>query len=453
MAARIRRLSLRDYCGYRSADLEFGDFACLYGPNGIGKSTVLNAISSVCSSLDYGDDARLRAQLRPNVRLNGEEGGASSFEVRALFERDGREYNVVLTEGGFETNELVEQDWWWPGLCYFSKFDSDMVNFQLAHAKWPKFKAAYEAITGFDVEPDVHKLSEFCAVPNPGADEDVVIGFWLRKPEGRVYSRRASAGEKKVAKSLTQVFNLEEQRQPDIVLVDNMEMHVYWKRHLRMFDVIKDLFAGKQIVATTHSTVVIEKYEPKAHLIDIEAVKGRAIMDATTDIKPDFDMDKIVEEFKRYFDGKKMDLVDYSYVNIQAYPPPKDPAYPEMGKFAAQWERLFEYADETYESEEGFPEELVARFEEATREIARRVNEDKAFWEKIRGEIIPLYDKSPYYDEWKKRWAKIEIFYYPEELAVKVTKRFRNKATGELSQGGEVITEKVMPPGFVINVL
>lgn len=292
---RIRKLSLRDYCGWKNAEIDFEEFACLIGPNGIGKTTILNAVHMLCNSLDYEDPirpdvdiekvdpevgtdwtpeitakARLRASLERNVRNFGEPTSAKTFSVEGIFEHGGQDFVVKATQDGFERNDVIKQDWWWPGIVYFAKFDSDMVNFQLRVELWDKFKAAYEGITGLQVEPEIYKETDLELM---GLPCEIVTGFYIHKWGNRVHSRRASAGEKKIAKALTQVVNLEEDRQPEIVLVDNLEMHVHYTRHLRMFDEIKRLFAGKQIITTTHSTTIIQKYEPKQHIVDCEAVK------------------------------------------------------------------------------------------------------------------------------------------------------------------------------------
>jgi energy-coupling factor transporter ATP-binding protein EcfA2 len=289
---RIRHLSLRDFCGYQSADFEFGDFACLHGPNGIGKTTVLNAISLLASSLDFSGDVggdtppdadgwsprvtaaqRLKSYLSKNVRFAGETGGATSFLAEAMFEHDSKEYVVVLTEEGFKRNDIVGQPWWWTGITYFAKFDSDLVNFQLRHDLWDKFARSYEGITGIRIEPEVMVDTD---LQDLGEDGRIVTGFFLYKGGLRFHSRKASAGEKKIAKTLSQVVNLEPSRMPHIVLVDNLEMHAHHKRHLRVFDEFKSLFGGVQVVATTHSTIVIEQYQPREHLIDVEAVVAAA---------------------------------------------------------------------------------------------------------------------------------------------------------------------------------
>jgi predicted ATPase len=290
---KILELRLRNFCCYKAADFRFGGFACLHGPNGMGKTTVLNAVSLLSSSLDFSGDAdsidegnsvdeagwsprstkeqRLRAYLNKNIRFVGELGAAKGFLAEATFEHDGKEYEVSLTENGFQRNDIISESWWWSGITYFAKFDSDLVNFQLRHDLWPRFAKAYEGITGLSVDPEVMVDSD---LEDLGEDGRIVTGFFIKKSGGRVHSRRASAGEKKIAKTLSQVVNLEPDRMPHIVLVDNLELHVHPKRHLRMFDEVKSLFDGRQVISTTHSTVVIEKYEPKEQLIDVEVIGG-----------------------------------------------------------------------------------------------------------------------------------------------------------------------------------
>lgn len=283
---KIKSLSFRDYCGFRKLALNFRDFTCLVGPNGIGKTTILNAVSLMLCSLDFDaadatpggfggvkPEVRIQQYLRKNIRNIDDPGAANSFRAEALFEHEGVEYPIVLTEKGFEQNNLIKQDFWWAGLCYFARFDSDMVNFQLRYELWPKFKKAYEGITGISIDPDVYTETDLRKI---GQNGDIVTGFFMNKDGDRVKSSRASAGEKKIAKTLSQIVNLEEARQPSIVLIDNLEMHVHYKRHLRMADEIKDLFKGKQIIGTTHSPVLINEYSPKEDMFDIEVLREQA---------------------------------------------------------------------------------------------------------------------------------------------------------------------------------
>jgi predicted ATP-dependent endonuclease of OLD family len=275
----IKTLRLRDFCGFHEATISFGNFACLIGGNGIGKTTVLNAISLLCSSLDFRDDQgpvistneewvpkisgqqRLEAYLKKNIRI-----GASSFDLEGVFSHGGKEYRVELTNKGFRRNDLVTQDWWWPGIINFAKFDLEMTRFQLHCQLWEKFASHYEGITGFPVKPDLYTETDLVAIGECG---DMVINFTIDKGlRGKVPCRLSSAGEKKIARTLSQIVNLE--RRPHIALVDNMELHVHHKRHMRMFEEIKKLFSGLQVVSTTHSTVIIDQYEPRSNLIDLD---------------------------------------------------------------------------------------------------------------------------------------------------------------------------------------
>lgn len=285
---KLKVLSLKNFCRHVDSVFEFKDFACLIGDNGVGKTTVLNAISLLTSSLDFRGglemaadlseglgmitsitpEQRLRAYLHPNVRHVGQVSGATGFVVSGVFEHEGKDHEVVLTEKGFLKNEIVDKPWWWAGISYFAKFDSDMVNFQLKESAWPKFAKAYSGITGYELEPDVY------GDPDLGPD-NIVVGFWMKKDGGKVYSRRASAGEKKLAKSLSQPINMPVERQPHIVMVDNMEMHVHKNRHLRMFAEVQELFSGMQVVATTHSETVIREYQPREHIYDLDRLTRR----------------------------------------------------------------------------------------------------------------------------------------------------------------------------------
>ena len=275
---RIRSLKFENFRGYEKAEFQFGDFSLLVGPNGIGKTTILDAVTLLCSSLDFKDDEaahpliksritpeeRAKAFLRKNVRNVDSDSPSDGFLVSGVFERDGETIEVALNQDGWVKNDMTSKSWWWPGLTYFAQFDCNMTTFQLADELWDDFARAWEAITGFKaVDPERFQAS------GRGVKTDLVVGFCIVKPNGKIHCRKGSAGEKKIMKSLSQIVSLEKERQPDIVLIDNMEMHIAQSRHLTVVDEIRKLFAGKQIIATTHSNVLIRDQNLRSDIIDI----------------------------------------------------------------------------------------------------------------------------------------------------------------------------------------
>lgn len=277
---RVKSLKLKDFKGYANASIEFRDFSILIGPNGIGKTTALEAVNLLASSLDFrteiesvpsfgheGSDwvptvsaqQRLEQFLKRNIR-----NGKKAFRLEGVFEHAGRDYKVVLTEKGFETNELLGQPFWNSNLVLFAKFDLEMSKFLLPEKAWPAFKLAFENITGYQVSDPI--------VFDEGGFERIVDGFTLHKPNGKIPFKFCSAGEKKIARALSNIVLIDEEKKPHIVLVDNIEMHVHYKRHLGLMGELRRLFTGMQVISTTHSTVVMEKHEPREDLVDIELI-------------------------------------------------------------------------------------------------------------------------------------------------------------------------------------
>jgi len=83
--------------------------------------------------------------------------------------------------------------------------------------------------------------------------------------------RRMSAGERKITKSFSDLLNLmyslehpedsevEMVHWPRLLLIDNIEMHAYFDRHVRLLNCMKRVFGHQQIFATTHSGVLIDR--------------------------------------------------------------------------------------------------------------------------------------------------------------------------------------------------
>lgn len=185
-------------------------------------------------------------------------------------------------------------------------------------------------------------------------------------------------------------------------------------------------------------------------------------------VKPEVDIEKAATEMKAFIDAKKFDMVDYSYVNIEVYPPHDEEKYPELCKFSKQWSSFFDEAEKALESSTETPGDLtftqilakyspdlaagLELFDAKTAQVAAIVNADQQFWEKIRGIVLPLYEKSAYYEQWKDaRWKSVDISYDPTPLEVVTTQMWTNKKTGERIRGEKIRTSEY-PAGFVVRI-
>ena len=188
-----------------------------------------------------------------------------------------------------------------------------------------------------------------------------------------------------------------------------------------------------------------------------------------SEIRPEVDHGRFAAEVKAYLDAHKMDMIDSDKLAIEAYPSPTDDAYPEMKSFAAQFERLFDYAETvtTGDKGEGFPHELVKSFEDELAKAQALVNGDQVFWDKVREVVLPLYKKTTFSRaqdggvqvkeqslpaQWADRWKAVKLFYDPVGLDVETTELRVNKQTGEKHRV-RTVSKRTLPPGFVIKVL
>ncbi len=105
--------------------------------------------------------------------------------------------------------------------------------------------------------------------------DDLIILKKRNESEVKVHFKRMSAGEKKIATLLRYLYNPTYIDNIDIILIDNLELHVYFKRHKAMIDKILSHFPEKQFIVTTHSETMIrhiDEIRGKNHLFDIDEV-------------------------------------------------------------------------------------------------------------------------------------------------------------------------------------
>lgn len=168
--------------------------------------------------------------------------------------------------------------------------------------------------------------------------------------------------------------------------------------------------------------------------------------------KLEFSYEKAAEEVKKFLDEKKFDLVDYSYVNMEVYPPADSEEYPHISFLCKEWEEFFNKADRlTQDDGSGFPDEEAKELETKAKKVEKIVNGDDVFWASLRDVIIPLYDRSPHFEAWKERWKSVSFLYDPVGMDVVTTQMWTNKETGERTRGDE-LRRTSYPPGFIIRI-
>lgn len=318
-------LKLQNFCSYEHHTFSFKkpdglpfQFICFFGSNGIGKSSLLEAISLLTANQTGRDPENVKRSLRKYIRNKDynpaydrvvghsyESGYAVPKEdnlpqmiIEGTYEMEGKSYIVRLTQDGFERNDLApssntEGPWGDDHLLYrqriahFVSSDSDlsMSKFQLRKEQVSIFEAITSRIMRYPTK---------CSAPSGllPMDEEYCTDFVILKKGHRIHYKRMSAGEKKISKSFSELLNLTYDLEnpdpgepvmkgwPPLLLLDNIEMHIYYDRHTEMIQCMKDYFPSQQIFATTHSGVLIERFLENKNdqhtelMIDLEGING-----------------------------------------------------------------------------------------------------------------------------------------------------------------------------------
>jgi len=193
------------------------------------------------------------------------------------------------------------------------------------------------------------------------------------------------------------------------------------------------------------------------------------------------DINATAEELKKFIDVNKFNLIDFGIEDLQCYPPPDDSKdYPHFKKLSSLYAEMQPEIDKVIEAipdedlpteaddeEEGGQKQRLANalreyapelaqkvdsIEQSLEEIVASINADDAFWMKIREQVIPIYEKSPVYEEWKNRWRRIaEIVYDSCPLTAQTTVIWNNPETGERKRG-DTISNNTQPAGFIVAI-
>jgi len=334
----LKKLKLVNYCAYEDHTFDFTkkdgtpyQFVCFFGPNGIGKSTLLEAISMLTMNNAGRGEEFIKQSLQKYIhdpdydpmwqtfkdkKFWSEEREKVDMLIEGTYVMDGKEYVVQLTQNGYIKNDFapippsdVDEDeaieiqrsgpWGENHLAHrqrishFIKTDSDLSlhKIQIHVSQKKKFENIVEQITRYPAE---------CLEPlgMTAQEKSFCTDFVIKKTKKksgtkyRIHFKRMSVGEKKIAKSFSELLNLMRALScpapgqpampgwPRLLLIDNIVMHIYFDRHVSMISNLIDAFDKQQIFATTHSGVLIPRFLNNEHdstkelMIDLHDING-----------------------------------------------------------------------------------------------------------------------------------------------------------------------------------
>lgn len=330
---KIRQLIVKNYAGFDTEVLfdftqnkVFKPINMFFGPNGCGKSTALNAILLLSRAKAYArrdkSESNLllrKLQFHPDYDPNyaGFTKYTDSMEIKGIFCDESKEFVVHIKDDDVVQNDLIDRK---SENAIFIDADNplNLTKFQIPKERSQQFLDLAKAIYGYDcylekpvasngveannislkesiyalanaksssaVNTDLNKQEIYDHLTRSVGSDDFAFyqDFIICKGNVRVHYKSMSAGEKKIATLLRCLCDPTVIDKSDIVLVDNIEMHVYFKRHEKMIDKIIETFPQKQFIVTSHSGIMIQHVEKKYGkqcLYDIPVYKNQLLID------------------------------------------------------------------------------------------------------------------------------------------------------------------------------
>jgi len=278
---KLKFLSLRNFCGYRELDLDFlkdnSPMHVVFGPNGTGKSTLLSAIRILANPrmfMNRDNDLVFRKLTwHPDYDPTsiGFVPSASVLSMEAVFTDDSsNDFKVVMDGNGLVSSELPHYRSDQEGYSIFLDADHpiNMNKFQLPTESSDRFIRLAKAVYGLPVS-----LGKPLRVAELDASREFHLDFVIQKGAVKVHFKRMSDGERKIATLLRHICTEAIHNPSKIILIDNVEMHIYFKRHPLLAMTLCSEFPGYQFITTSHSKAFIDACSSlygSSSLIDLE---------------------------------------------------------------------------------------------------------------------------------------------------------------------------------------
>lgn len=271
-----------DYTFDFTSNNKINEFNCFIGPNGCGKSTLLSSLQLLFANFSGIEADRLYMNLGKSVRhtagYKDERLSTEDFLITAKLSSEDKDYEIQINRKGFikkHPKEIRDNVY---RLCYFTRFDQELHNFQLNRNMWSKFKTLFEAVTGFQIEEQTDVFSMSDDPKQSDLLKKYVLGFLVHKPKEIIQHKECSDGERKIIKSFSTLLNLE--YMPQIILVDNVEMHVESSRHLKLIQAMKSCYPDSQIFTTTHSYHISRNFSERNQVYDLRIIHAKPLTKA-----------------------------------------------------------------------------------------------------------------------------------------------------------------------------
>jgi predicted ATP-binding protein involved in virulence len=290
---RIDKLKIEGVGGIKSLDLSFNDrMNLLCGPNGIGKTTILESIAHIFSSGDTNilkrnvasEISKISAQIdidgivenkeiqfdtfipETSTRVTGfhlRTSGLISLKTTRTFQyqslqsvsKDINKENHILWNDAINGINLTDIKNWFVNRYLYSPHDGALTAEQLKN-----FELAKKCFSLLNNNFSFSKV-------NASSNE-----IMINTPSGEIYYEYLSSGFKSIISILFGVIKEIEFRFKDpkinaadfhgIILIDEIELHLHPEWQEKIVDILLNVFPKAQFFASTHSPHVIQTAKP-----------------------------------------------------------------------------------------------------------------------------------------------------------------------------------------------